>query len=275
MIVDAQVHVWGANTPQRPWPGGRAAPHRPEPLGAPQLLAEMDAAGVDRAVLVPPSWEGDRNDLALAAAQQYPDRFAVMGRLAIERPESRSLIAGWKAQPGMLGMRFTFSIPTQRAWLSDGTADWLWPAAERGQIPLMVLPPGSLPIIDRIAERHPGLKLVIDHLAIPSGTKDEAAFAHLPDLLALAKRPNIAVKATSLPSYTTEPYPFRGLAKYIRQVYDAFGPERMFWGTDLTRLPCTYRQAITHFTEELPFLSARDRELVMGRAICDWLGWPL
>ena len=275
MIVDAQVHVWAANTPQRPWPPGRAAPHRAEPLTAPKLLAEMDGAGVDRAVLVPPSWEGDRNDLALAAACEHPARFAVMGRLAIERPESRSLIAGWKAQPGMLGMRFTVSIPAQRAWLSDGTADWLWPAAERAGIPLMVLPPGSLPIIDRIAERHPGLKLVIDHLAIPSGTKDEAAFAHLPDLLALAKRPNIAVKATSLPSYTTEPYPFRGLAKYVRQVYDAFGPERMFWGTDLTRLACTYRQAITHFTEELPFLSARDRELIMGRAICGWLGWPL
>jgi hypothetical protein len=48
----------------------------------------------------------------------------------------------------------------------------------------------------------------------------------------------------------------------------------MFWGTDLTRLPCSYRQAITFFTEELPWLSARDQEWVMGRAVCEWLGWP-
>jgi L-fuconolactonase len=79
-IVDAQVHIWGADTPERPWPQGRSRPHRPQPFTAEDLLREMDAAGVARAVLVPPSWEGDRNDLALAAAAAYPDRFAVMGR---------------------------------------------------------------------------------------------------------------------------------------------------------------------------------------------------
>ncbi len=95
-------------------------------------------------MIVPPSWEGDRNDLALEAARLHPRRFAVMGRLAIERPVSRALVADWKKQPGMLGMRFTFHSDLQRPWLTDGTADWLWPAAERAQIPLMVLVPGSL-----------------------------------------------------------------------------------------------------------------------------------
>jgi len=54
---------------------------------------------------------------------------------------------------------------------------------------------------------------------------------------------------------------------------DAFGPRRMFWGTDLTRLPCSYRQGITFFTEELAFLSESDKERVMGRGLCEWLGW--
>ncbi len=71
-------------------------------------LDGMKEAGVDRAVIVPPSWEGERNDLALEAARLHPDRFAVMGRLALEKPESRALVDGWKRQPGMLGMRFTF-----------------------------------------------------------------------------------------------------------------------------------------------------------------------
>jgi len=60
-IVDAQVHVWGPNTPERPWPK-RHPPHRDEPLGAAQLIGEVDAAGIDAVVLVPPSWEGDYND---------------------------------------------------------------------------------------------------------------------------------------------------------------------------------------------------------------------
>src|SRR3989441_10273159 len=98
----------------------------------------MDAAGVARVVIVPPSWEGDRNDLALEAARLHPERFAVMGRLAVERPESRTLIDGWKRQPGMLGIRFTFTREYQKPWLTDGTADWLWRAAERAAMPLVM-----------------------------------------------------------------------------------------------------------------------------------------
>ena len=275
-IVDSQVHVWGADTPDRPWPTGRAhLAQKPYPVTDAMVLEEMDAAGVDRAVLVPPSWEGDRNDLALAAARRHPDRFAVMGRLAIERAESRALIPEWKRAPGMLGLRFTFHLDAQRPWLIDGTADWLWPAAERAGLPVMIFVPGSLGVVGSIAARHPDLRLVLDHLAIGTSLRDHGAFADLPSLLALAKHPNVAVKASALPCYSAEPYPFRGLHPYIRQVFEAYGPRRTFWGTDLTRLPCTYRQAVTLFTEELPWLSASDREWVMGRAVSEWLGWPL
>jgi predicted TIM-barrel fold metal-dependent hydrolase len=65
------------------------------------------------------------------------------------------------------------------------------------------------------------------------------------------------------------------LHPYIRRVYDAFGPQRMFWGTDLTRLPCTYREGIAMFTEHLPWLSAADKEWIMGRGVCEWIGWKL
>jgi predicted TIM-barrel fold metal-dependent hydrolase len=96
----------------------------------------------------------------------------------------------------------------------------------------------------------------------------------MPDLLKLAKRPNVAVKSSALPCYSTEPYPFRALHEPLRRIFDAFGPERMFWGTDWTRLPCPYRQAVTMFTEELPWLKGADLEGVMGRGLSDWLGWP-
>ena len=276
LIVDSQVHIWGADTPDRPWPPGRAhQAQKPCPVTKEMVLEAMGEAGVSRVVLVPPSWEGDRNDLALEAARLHPDRFAVMGRLAIERPDSRVLVADWTRQPGMLGLRFTFHTEVQKPWLTDGTADWLWTAAEQAGLPVMIFVPGSLPVADAIAARHPGLRLVIDHLALGIAEKDAAAFADLPHLLALAKRPNVAVKASALPCYSTEPYPYRGLHPYIRQVFDAFGPRRVFWGTDWTRLPCTWRQAVTLFTEELPWLSSDDKEWIMGRAVCEWLGWRL
>jgi predicted TIM-barrel fold metal-dependent hydrolase len=276
LIADAQIHLWLTDTPARPWPAGRTSkPHRPGSFTKDDALKEMDAAGVTRAVIVPPSWEGDRNDVGLEAARVHPDRFAVMGRFDIQRPDNRGLLDGWRRQPGMLGLRFTFGGPVQSRWLEDGTADWLWPAVERAGLPLMLSVPGSLAHVDRIAERHPGLKIIVDHMGLLQGKKDDAAFEFLPELLALAKRSNVAVKASALPSYSTESYPYRGLHGHIRRAFDAFGPRRMFWGTDLTRLPCSYRQAVTMFTEELPWLSASDQEWVMGRGLCEWLAWPM
>lgn len=80
-IVHAQVHLWGADTPDRPWPPGRThEAQKPYPIRQEALLFQIDLAGVRCIVLVPPSWEGERNALALDATRPYLDRFAVMGR---------------------------------------------------------------------------------------------------------------------------------------------------------------------------------------------------
>jgi L-fuconolactonase len=275
-IADAQVHIWGPNTPERPWPPRPTVPHRSVAFSYGDLLDEMDAAGVHRALIVPPTWEGDRNDLGLEAARLYPDRFGVMGRLDTEDPSARDLLPEWRrSQPGMLGLRFHFAKQEFAPLLTEGRMDWVWPVAEKAGIPIMmIVMPSLLPLIDRVAERHPSLKIVLDHLALHLGKKDGEAFADLDALLALAKRPNVAVKASALPAYTSDTYPYRSIHPHIRRVYDAFGPQRMFWGTDLTRLKCSYRQAITMFTEELPWLGAEDKEWIMGWGLCEWLGWP-
>src|SRR5262249_57023442 len=93
------------------------------------------------------------------------------------------------------------------------------------------------------------------------------------DVCALAKQPNVAVKASGMPSLSAERYPFRDLHGAIRTLVDAFGPRRTFWGTDLTRMPCTYYECIALFTEHLPWLKGEDLEWVMGRGVCEWLGW--
>ena len=244
LIVDAQIHIWSKGT--------TLPPHRAEPYSAAQALADMDAAGIDRALLHPPSWDADSNELAVDAVRAHPDRFAILGRLALDRPESRALIDGWKARPGMLGLRFTFLRPEQKSWPTDGTMDWLWPAAERAGLPVALLAGDFLPLLGQVAERHPRLKLIVDHLGVLRGNKGDAAFVNMPQLEALAKYPNIAVKATGGPGYAEDSYPFRGLDKHYRRIFDAFGPKRMFWGTDITRMPCSWRQCVTHFTEEMP-----------------------
>lgn len=275
-IADAQVHIWAADTLERPWRDGPVKPHRATPFGAEELLREMDAAGVARAILVPPSWESDRNDVVLAAAQRWPERFAVMGRMSMEAPESRAKIAGWRDQRGMLGLRCSFNRPKWSPALTEGRVDWLWQESEKAGMPLMVIVTHPMVhLIDRVAEQYPRLKLTLCHLALQSSKKDEEAFRDLDLLLAIAKRPNVAVKISALPTYTNDVYPYRALHPYLRRVYDAFGPQRMFWGTDLARLPCTYRQAVTMITEEIPWLSADDKAWIMGRGLCEWLGWKI
>ena len=142
MIVDAQVHLWKANSPDWPWEPG-AKPQLPEPFTIERVLPMMDEAGVDRVVIVPPSLN-DRNDYALEAAKRYPNRFGVMGRIALQDPKSAALLPTWKQKPGMLGVRVTFNSPATLAWLSDGTADWFWPEAEKAGLPVMFLAVGAV-----------------------------------------------------------------------------------------------------------------------------------
>ena len=157
----------------------------------------MDEAGVDARGDPPArSWDPDSNELAVEAARRHPDRFAILGNFPLDEPESRGLVDGWKKRPGMLGLRFALLQPHQQTWPTDGTMDWLWPAAERAGLPIALLAATYLPTVGQIAERHPRLKLIIDHLGRPSGTKDDAAWANLPEMLALAKHPNVAIKAT-------------------------------------------------------------------------------
>ena len=176
----------------------------------------------------------------------------------------------------MLGLRFAFLKPGEENWLVDGTADWLWPAAERAGLPIGLLVPEPLQG-GRRDRREASRSQAADRSHGPAArhARTMRRFGDLGDLLALAKYPNVAVKATgraelfdrrlSVPQHPPVP----------AQIFDAFGPQRMFWGTDITRMPCTWRQCVTMFTEELPWLKGRDLELVMGRALCDWIGWKV
>jgi predicted TIM-barrel fold metal-dependent hydrolase len=285
LITDSQVHLWEAHRPDRPWPPEQigkpsfvavpgARPHRPEPLGADELIGMMDRTGVDRAVIVPPSPVGDSNDTALEAAQRFPERFAVMGRFNPDAAGARDRLQTWLDQPGMLGIRMTFYKPQWARWLVPGSIEWFWSDCARLGIPLMALAPSLLKEIAALAERYPGLTIILDHMARQSALRDEACFADLDELLALARFPNIAIKASSLPCYTDSAYPFANLEPYLRRTFEAFGADRIMWGSDLTRLPCSYLECLDHMRRELPFLTDDDRAQVLGGTAAALLRWP-
>ncbi|MGZ5093761.1 MAG: amidohydrolase family protein [Burkholderiales bacterium] len=271
LIVDSQIHIWEN--------GKMSAHHRQIPnYSIDDALAEMASAGVDAAVIHPPSSLGESvNELAVKAVRLHPDKFCILGHFDLQSPDREKIVAHWRERPGMLGFRFTFNQAHQKSWWTDGSLDWFWAACEKHDLRVGLLASGkNMEAFGNIAKRYPRLKMHIDHIGRGGGgggVKDDAVFADLPNMLALAKLPNVAVKLSGAPSYSSEAYPYRNIHGYLRQIIETFGPERCFWGTDITRMPCSYRQCVTMFTEEMPWLKGRDIELVMGKAVVDWLGW--
>lgn len=269
LIVDSQVHIW-INTQMAPI-------HRQDfNFTAEHLLAEMDEAGIDRVILHPPGVVPNGNEVAIAAANKYPDRFRVLGWVHMDQPEiGAAKLDGWLDTPGMAGLRFLFIAPGRETWPHDGTMDWIWPIANEKKIPVGLLAHDFLPKLGEIADQYPDIPFLVDHLGASPFKKDAESFETLPDLEALATRSNIAVKMSGANGNSTSPYPHTNIHDELHRIFDAFGPDRCFWGTDLSRMNCSYRECVTLFTEELPWLSGRDLELVMGEALCNWIGWDL
>jgi predicted TIM-barrel fold metal-dependent hydrolase len=276
MIVDSQLHLWTEETPERPWiPGGQQRAHLPEALTWQKALPLMDEAGIDRAIIVPPTWPLEFNAHALEAAAARPDRFAVMGRFAFEDPKSKALLPTWEQQQGMLGIRVAFNHEKTQ-WIADGTADWLWQAAEDADVPVMIFAPDAPQQIGRIAAAHPQLRLIIDHFGQATRGPEYKRVGPRLDIVApFAKYPNVAVKLSAVPGFSSEPYPFRDMTPHLKRLIEAYGPQRCFWGTDLThqRGKYPYRKYVEHFEQELVFLSNADRKRVMGEAILKFLDW--
>jgi predicted TIM-barrel fold metal-dependent hydrolase len=275
IVVDSQIHLWRANIPDRPWsPDGRQ-PQLPEPMTIERILPIMNEGGVDRAVIVPPSLEGTRIDYGQEAARRYPSRFATMGRINLDDSAEQQRLPRMSSEPAFLGWRLATV-----SWLTDGTANWFWPAAEKAGHPVMFFPFGQTPKFGPIAERHPQLTLIVDHMGVgPTDVKGGVVATRVAETAALAKYPNVSVKLSSIPLYSAETYPWRDMNDHIKRLYDAFGPQRCHWGSDITSsnsraaMFSNMKERVTHFTEELKFLSESDKDWIMGKSIVQKLKW--
>ena len=274
-VVDAQVHVWRPESADRPWPPGGAerarAMHRHVPIDGPTLRAEMTAAGVDRAVLVPPFFEGYRNDFAVACAEAAPESFRVMARVDL-RTEDPGPVRELLRNPVVAGIRLVF-LPADAGRVEDPGAEWLWRFAEEEDVPVMLLASGQLPALGAVARAHPGLRLAVDHLGLTGQATDAAVAPEIAEVVALAGLDNVTVKVTAAPCYSTEAYPYPALHPFLRQLYEAFGPQRLFWGSDLSRLRGRYADLVRLFRDDLDFLSPADVDAIMGGSVLAWLDW--
>jgi L-fuconolactonase len=300
LIVDSQVHLerpghskWkampegGLTLEERVkefegWEGKKSfLPNARHPDLA-DLLSEMGKAGVDAVAIVPRSRQGELADehhlAALEAARQYPEKFGIMARLDPGKPETAGRLDEFAAAPEVIGVRLSIHTRHNKGegnthLLTGGGAEWVFEGCEAHQLPLMLFAPNNVDAVGAVAKAHPDLRIVCDHLLIDVDEMLDDPQAKVQPLLKLAKYDNVAVKASALPAVVKESYPFPKLKEALRDVIGAFGSERVFWGSDVSRIPVTYGMLVRFWLEELDFLTDTERANVMGAGLVRWLRW--
>jgi L-fuconolactonase len=276
-ITDSQIHLYLPDGPAQPWPEQtKGLAHGLTQYLPDYILPLMHAAGVHRAVLVPPSWVGDNNRPCLTWASEHPDSFAVMGRFDLLDPD-RGRLESWLQQPRMMGVRFAGALH-RGEWLDLDRFGWFWAAVERLQIPVMLLAAGErIALVKKVLERHPDAVIIMDHFGTTIGDLNEInPWAYQDKVLELAQFRNVYGKLSALPLNTLEPFPYPSQTPFIRKAYDVFGPQRLAWGTDASRFRrSSYKEAVDHMLHTIDFLTEGDKEWIMGRTIATALKWPV
>jgi predicted TIM-barrel fold metal-dependent hydrolase len=273
--LDAQVHAYERNHPGRPWVGTL---YGPAEVTGNQMVAAMDAVGVDGAILVSP-FSMYRYDASYAkeAYAAHPNRFGLVKPVDPTDPAVLDTIADWAATRGTVGIRIFLrdNVSTDPA---DPGINRVLATAAQHSLPVNVACTGRLDQAGQLAARNPNTRLVIDHLGLPQPHEPPPPaepFADLPKLLALAAHDNVAVKISGACTLSHEPFPYKDIWDPLFRVFDAFGFDRCMWGTDWTRAVgmLTYEQGVQAFRVS-DRLSDSDRTTLMGGTLQQIYNWP-
>ena len=276
LTLDAQVHAYERNHPGRPWVGTLAGPAE---VTGDQMVAAMDAVGVDGAVLVSPfSMYRYDASYAIEVHKAHPDRFALVKPVDPTDPAVADTIADWKKTPGTVGIR-VFLRDNASTDPADPGINHVLAVAAQHSLAVNLACTGRLDQAGGLASRNPNTQLVIDHLGLPQPQVPPAPvqpFAALPKLLALAVHANIAVKISGACTLSHEPFPYKDLWDPLGRIFDAFGFDRCLWGTDWTRAIglLTYEQGVEAF-RVTDRLSDSERAALMGETLTRVYNWPL
>jgi len=288
-IIDAQIHDIG---PYWDWLGERdELQHK---IMGEVMIAYLEALGVSSVVLFP----GGHDPHADWLSRELPERFTYVPHVAPE-DDVEAVVSAAKSHRGIAGLRVLIGWPldgSEVKRLEDGVWDPVFAACERHKVPVFLFITGWLPHAVGIAERFPGLPLIIDHLGLrqpPLDTADDAPFANLPQLLDLARFANVHVKLCGLPALSKECFPYKDAWPALRAITDAFGADRLMWASDTTRFagrigigrhqnPATlgdypgkhsYAESLL-FVREAEVLSGEEKAQILGATAARVLNWP-
>jgi len=275
-IIDSQVHVYDANTPERPW---HSVPNWPPHVTGEEMVSAMDKVGVDGAICIS-SFSMSQYDGSYAVEVQraHPSRFALVKPVNPDDPAVADVIADWKKTPGTVGIRIIVTKEPGREIKDPAGLDRILRAAVKHDFPVNILFWGNAEAGIAVIDRHPDTRFIVDHLGLVQprtpDTRAAEPWAELPKILELAKRPNAVIKVSGACTLSQKPYPYPDIWDPLARVFDAWGFERCLWGSDWTRTfaVVNYQQAVEPFrlTDRL---SDSERAMLMGGATAKAYGW--
>ena len=273
-VIDVQVHAYERNHPGRPWVGHIAGPDH---VTGDEMVAAMDAVGVDGAILVSP-FSLYRYDASYAVEvfAAYPTRFRLIKPVDTTDAGVADVIADWKTTKGTIGIRIFLNQNTSPD-PSDPGINRALAVAAKNSMPVNLAASGRLDQVAELAARNPDTVLVVDHLGLQQPFHPPAprgSWANLPKVLALAGQPNVRIKISGACTLSHEPYPYNDIWSPVLQIIEAFGIDRCMWGTDWTRTSgmLTYEQGVAPF-RNTDRLSDADRTKLMGDSLKKIYGW--
>ena len=271
--IDSQVHAYERNSPERPWQGFLDGP---DEVTGDDMVAAMDAVGVDGALLVSPySMYRFDASYALEVYAKHPGRFGIIRPFDPESETIAEDMAEWTGTPGVVGARIMLTYGEY-----DGDHPGLHAilaAAGQAGVPVNIMAAGNLPILRELARRNPGTQIVIDHVGLAQPRHPPAPpepFAELDSVLSMAEFDNVAIKISGACTLSHEPFSYPDIWEPLGRMFEAFGFERCLWGTDWTRASnvLTYEQGVEAF-RVTDTLSGSERAMLMGGALTKVYGW--
>jgi L-fuconolactonase len=263
-IIDPHVHVWKHDL-RYPWAKETKSP--PQQDATPEmLLALMRANGVARTVIIQVIHYRWDNSYAAEVLQQYPQYFRGVARVNPENPAAPDDLSRLVQEQRFQGVRLSPSEDVTGDWIRGPLMPPLWKRCHDLKASMNILTGTSrLPDVAVLVEKFPDLTVVMDHMAdCPANRPDE-----LKKLLALARYPQVFVKVSHTWSVSKMPYPYPDAQEQVKRLYDAFGPQRLMWGTDwpLVEAHCGYAKALAMVRDEMKFLNDEDKSWMLSRTV--------
>jgi predicted TIM-barrel fold metal-dependent hydrolase len=269
LLIDTHLEVWTLDE-KFPFNHPEAGKTITATMAAPieNQIQQMKDFGLKYAVLINPRYFGWDNSYIAHSLKLRPDLFVAHGLINPLDPHVAERLRYWMTEHGFQGMRFSPIYHPDSTWLNSKEHYPLWKTAEElGAVFNYYIAPHQMPMLEDMAERFPGVKIVIDHAGKPD-LKAKDCWPEFRKMFRLKKFPQVWI-SNSEPYEMSElkQYPYEDTWPFYKAIYEEFGGQQLVWGTGYPRprweLPMDKElEFVDHYCS---FYSDADRELMLGR----------